>query len=101
VRMPFLLYVALGKHSPPARLHSAVRTHRALHEAQLAKYQAIYATCAEWGAEDQYSLATLRFGLAYEQMILDWFATLPPDISGAPSETAFAQVKEDIPRHSQ
>jgi len=83
LRMPFLLYVALGRHIPPARLHAAVRAHRARHEAQLAKYQAIHATCAEWGADEPYTLATLRFGLAYEQMILDWFATLPPEISGS------------------
>lgn len=82
LRMPFLLYVALGKHIPPDRLHAAVRAHHALHEAQLAKYQALYASCAEWGETDPYSVATLRFGLAYEQMILDWFATLPPEISG-------------------
>ena len=82
LRIPFLLYVALGQHIPPARLHAAVHAHRALHEAQLTKYQAVYATCAEWGTDDPYGPATLQFGLAYEQMILDWFATLTPEISG-------------------
>ncbi|HEY8597335.1 MAG TPA: PadR family transcriptional regulator [Thermomicrobiales bacterium] len=99
LRLPFLLYVALGRHIPPARLHAAVRAHRALHEAQLAKYQAIYATCAEWGDDDPYSLATLRFGLAYEQMILDWFATLPPELSGA-AEIAPVAVAGRVPRPS-
>lgn len=92
LRMPFLLYVALGQHIAPERLHTAVHTHRALHAAQLAKYQAIYATCEEWGVNDPYSLATLRFGLAYEQMILDWFATLPPEISGSTVETALSST---------
>lgn len=86
LRMPLLLYVALGQHIPRARLHAAVRAHRALHEAQLAKYQAIYAMCEEEELDDPYTLATLRFGLAYEQMNLDWFATLPPEISAPPRQ---------------
>ncbi len=100
LRMPFLLYVALGAHIPPARLHAAVSAHRALHQAQLAKYQSLYATCAEWGADDLYSLATLQFGLAYEQMILDWFTALTPAISGSTAETSPSSFEDRAARHT-
>lgn len=88
IRIPLLLSVALGRHLPPERLHAAIRAHRALHAARLAKYEAQRAGADVWCADNPYGLATLEFGLAYERAALGWFDALPPEISGSVPATS-------------
>jgi DNA-binding PadR family transcriptional regulator len=77
IRFPLLLTVAFGAHLPPARLAAFAAEHRRRHEARLEGYRAAIAAA---GAEaDRYALATLRFGVRYEQAVLDWFDELEPD----------------------
>ncbi|MFE9688756.1 helix-turn-helix transcriptional regulator [Micromonospora sp. NPDC005806] len=78
IRFPLLLTVLFGRHLPPDRLAGFLAAHRAAHAARLAGYQAAAAGLPEEAdAVDPYSVATLRFGLAYEQAVLDWFDALP------------------------
>jgi len=77
IRLPLLLAVCFGRYLPPDRLAAALTRHRASHTARLATYETQRATCADWAADDPYSLATLDFGIAYERATLAWFDTLP------------------------
>ncbi|WP_046562588.1 PadR family transcriptional regulator [Micromonospora sp. HK10] len=78
IRFPLLLTVLFGRHLPPERLAEYLAAHRATHAARLAGYEAVAAALpAEADDIDPYSVATLRFGLAYERAVLDWFDALP------------------------
>ena len=74
IRFPLLLTLAFGDHLPPGRLLAILRHHRELHAARLAGYRRQYDAATHAGAgQDPLALATLRFGLRYEQAVLDWF----------------------------
>lgn len=79
IRFPLLLTMLFGRHLPPDRLAAFLAAHRATHAERLAGYeQAAAALPEDADAIDPYSVATLRFGLAYERAVLDWFDALPP-----------------------
>ena len=77
IRFPLLLSVAFGRHVRPEMLRSWLQRHRTIHEERLARYHELTEA-----VDDPYSAATLDFGVRYEQAVLDWFAALPPAVSG-------------------
>ncbi|MDZ5442059.1 PadR family transcriptional regulator [Micromonospora sp. 4G57] len=79
IRFPLLLTVLFGRHLPADRMAAFLAQHRAAHAERLAGYEQVAAALPEEAdAIDPYSVATLRFGLAYERAVLDWFDGLPP-----------------------
>lgn len=82
IRFPLLLLVALGRHMPEDQLAPAIRRHRTLHAARLARYEAL-AAAQDAVDTDPFSVATLRFGLGYERATVAWFDELPEEIRGA------------------
>ncbi|PWU60883.1 PadR family transcriptional regulator [Micromonospora globispora] len=81
IRFPLLLTMLFGRHLPPDRLAAFLAAHRATHAERLAGYeQAAAALPEDADAIDPYSVATLRFGLAYERAVLDWFDALPAEL---------------------
>jgi DNA-binding PadR family transcriptional regulator len=84
IRFPLLLTVLFGRHLPAERLAGFLDTHRASHAQRLAFYEAAAAGLTEEAAaEEPYAVATLRFGLAYERAVLDWFDALPAGLGSA------------------
>jgi DNA-binding PadR family transcriptional regulator len=83
IRFPLLLTIAFGRHLPPERLAGFVAHHREVHAQRLASYRETRAALtAEASEPDPYALATLDFGLIYEEAVLAWFDRLPPDVGG-------------------
>ena len=80
-----------GDDPHPAAAHRPVRpapAGRAAHADRLAGYEQVAAALPDDAdAVDPYSVATLRFGLAYERAVLEWFAALPPALGADPSGT--------------
>ncbi|MDG4802835.1 helix-turn-helix transcriptional regulator [Micromonospora sp. WMMD980] len=87
IRFPLLLTVLFGRHLPPPRLAGHLATQRAAHAARLDEYEQVAAALPD-GADDiePYAVATLRFGLAYERAVLEWFDTLPAALRPAPPD---------------
>lgn len=84
IRFPLLLSIGFGRHIDPDRLATYITRHRARHAERLAGYEQQARRAAEGGrTPDPHRQATLRFGLAYERMVLDWFDTLPQEITGS------------------
>jgi DNA-binding PadR family transcriptional regulator len=81
IRYPLLLTLAFGRHLPPERLAAFLSRHRARHARRLADYRDQHAAARESGDADPYALATLQFGLTYEQAVLDWFDQLPATLT--------------------
>jgi len=89
IRFPLLLTVLFGKHLPPGRLGEFVEDHRKAHEQRRDEYAGLVeAIESATGDEppDPYIEATVRFGLAYETTVLDWFDSLPPALIGRPEQ---------------
>lgn len=82
IRFPLLLLVALGRHMPAGQLVPAVRHHRTLHAARLARLERMAAAAEQAGGSDPFALATVRFGLGYERAAVAWFDELPEEIRG-------------------
>lgn len=80
IRYPLLLRIRLGEHLSNETLSGFVANHRQQHQQRLAQYQAVQPAAAEHG--DPYALATLQFGIRYEQAVLDWLDSLPSTIGG-------------------
>jgi DNA-binding PadR family transcriptional regulator len=80
IRYPLLLTLAFGRHLDPQMLASFVASHREIHAARLAFYEALRADAGQ--ALDRYAHATLDFGIRYERAVLDWFDHLPPEMGG-------------------
>lgn len=78
IRFPLLLTFVFGRYLPRERLAAFVERHRAMHAARLAEYEATRPHLEVMG--DPFALATLDFGIAYEQAALTWFDALPPSI---------------------
>ncbi|SCF36110.1 DNA-binding transcriptional regulator, PadR family [Micromonospora viridifaciens] len=84
IRFPLLLTVLFGRHVPADRLAAYLAEHRTAHAARLAEYEQVAAALPDEAEEvDPYSVATLRFGLAYERAVLDWFDALPKPLRPA------------------
>jgi DNA-binding PadR family transcriptional regulator len=83
IRHPLLLAVSFGRHLPPQRLATFLRTHRDAHAERLRGYeaQARAERTASDGEPDPFRAATLAFGIAYERAVQDWFAALPRSIT--------------------
>ena len=81
IRFPLLLKISFGRHIPPDRLATFVRSHRTVHAARLAEYEA-HLSDVKAEERDAYREATLAFGLAYERAVLAWFDSLPGQITG-------------------
>ena len=84
IRFPLLLTVLFGRYLPAGRLGAFVDAHRAVHSGRRDGYQEHLRELEEAprGKVDPYALATLRFGLAYETMVLDWMTALPKELTG-------------------
>ncbi len=84
IRYPLLITILFGRHLPAGRLAEIVTEHEEMHAARLATYRAIEAGIPESGSSrNPYSLATLHYGIAYEEATLQWFRELPERISGS------------------
>lgn len=73
IRFPLLLTLGFGDQLDRDRLLGFVDDHRRHHEQRLRKYQTMLDTLPL----SQYQRATLRFGLRYEQAVIDWTDELP------------------------
>jgi DNA-binding PadR family transcriptional regulator len=76
VRVPLLLTIQFSDHLEPGRLSEIIAAQRAKHAARLAEYRANEQLLLR-APEEVKRLATLRFGIRYEQAVLDWFDELP------------------------
>lgn len=77
IRIPFLLAVALGAFHDRTVLDDHLAHHRDEHEQRRDEYELMAEAADVSSGADPWSRATLAFGLAYEQMVLDWFDRLP------------------------
>ncbi|HWH01027.1 MAG TPA: helix-turn-helix transcriptional regulator [Pilimelia sp.] len=83
IRIPFLLTVMFGRHVEPGRLAEIVAGERAAHAARLAGYREVRSSLPPEAAQAQpHQVATLDFGIAYEEAVLAWFDALPPAVTG-------------------
>jgi DNA-binding PadR family transcriptional regulator len=75
IRFPLLLTLFFAEHVSPEDLAGFVDTHRRRHEQRLAFYR----TMMEGAPFDSPRVQTLRFGIAYEETLLRWLASLSFD----------------------
>ena len=75
VRIPLLLRLAFVDQLDPARLTAMVAGQRVVHEERLALYRELEQSLVAAGVDGR-QLLTLRFGLRYEQAVLEWFDEL-------------------------
>lgn len=80
IRYPLLLTISFGRQLPPGELAAFVAAHRAQHANRLVGYRA--ARAAAGTGADPFRLATLDFGIRYEEAVLSWFDSLPPEVGG-------------------
>lgn len=74
IRFPLLLSLAFGHHLSTDRLATILQHHRLAHAERLRTYRLQRLEVA--GEADQFALATLDFGIAYEAAVLGWFEQL-------------------------
>jgi DNA-binding PadR family transcriptional regulator len=72
IRIPLLLTVAFGRHLPPKLLESFMAKHRILHEDRLAAYRRQREAVGHGSDPDGYLVATIEFGIAYEEAVIGW-----------------------------
>jgi DNA-binding PadR family transcriptional regulator len=84
IRFPLLLTVLFGRYLPPGRLARILDEHRATHAARATHYDQVRTAAGD--NADSYAMAVLDFGRHYERAVLDWFAALPPDLTGVSQE---------------
>ncbi len=83
IRFPLLVTVLFGEHLPPERLRDFLATHKRIHAERLARDEALKATIPqEFQDANPYLMATIDFGIAYEQAAMRWFNELPVAICG-------------------
>lgn len=76
IRVPLLLKIQFSDHLEPGRLLEIINDQRAKHAERLAQYRKHEKKLAD-APDEAKRLATLRFGIRYEQAALDWFDELP------------------------
>ena len=82
IRIPVLLAVAFGSALDTSALRGVLMRSHAEHRARLAEYRRVEEELA--GVEDgDYAMATLSFGIHYEEAVLRWFDTLPAEVRPA------------------
>jgi len=74
VRSPLVLTVFFGRRLPPELLRRYLEKARLEHSARLDEYRKLQESGE---GDDEYQLATLRLGIAYERTLLDWIQALP------------------------
>ena len=87
IRYPLLLTLSFGRHVPPEALREFAAVHRDAHAQRLAGYLEGRRAAETTGQPDPYAMATLDFGIRYEQAVLDWFAHLAAEVGGPPRLT--------------
>jgi DNA-binding PadR family transcriptional regulator len=85
VRIPLLLAVAFGAVLSRDKVRALLIKSEAEHRKRLTRYHQVDDELARLGV-DAWSRATLSFGLHYEQAVVRWFESLPPDITGVSPE---------------
>jgi len=75
IRFPLLLTVRFAADLPPGRFDEIIEEFSAMHAQTLAMYRSI-ASAAVDGPFDKYDLATLRFGIHFEEAIEKWLGEL-------------------------
>jgi DNA-binding PadR family transcriptional regulator len=73
IRMPVLLAVFFGRHLPDETLTRFLTARRIEDEDRLAAYRQLLPLVES----DPYIAATIKFGIAYRQTVLDWLDELP------------------------
>lgn len=82
IRFPLLLTLVFGSHVPPSLLASFLVKHRMAHADRLAGYEEQREEIpAGYDDVDPFAVATLEFGIRYERAVLDWFDSLPSQIT--------------------
>jgi DNA-binding PadR family transcriptional regulator len=77
IRSRLLLTVFFGNHLERPRLFEMLAAKRTEHEARLAAYRELEPALTT----ERYMRATLRFGLRYEEAMLDWLQELEQDLA--------------------
>jgi DNA-binding PadR family transcriptional regulator len=82
IRHPLLLTISFGRFVSPDRLAAFLRQHREAHTEQLRTYEGQRSALMAAPIDpDPFQAATLEFGIAYERAVLDWFGSLPPELT--------------------
>jgi DNA-binding PadR family transcriptional regulator len=79
IRIPLLLAVAFGSVLPRERVQALLRDSLAEHQHRLTQYRQLDADLEQLGV-DVWTRATLSFGMHYEEAVIRWFETLPPEV---------------------
>jgi DNA-binding PadR family transcriptional regulator len=72
IRHRLLLTVFFADHLPDARLEQILGDQRRRHEERLARYRSLQHELESECESERPMVATLRFGIAYEEMVLAW-----------------------------
>ena len=75
VRFPLLLTVRFAADLAPGRFEEIIEQFAAMHAETLATYRSMGNAIAD-GPRDKYDLATLRFGVRFEEAIEGWLSEL-------------------------
>jgi DNA-binding PadR family transcriptional regulator len=79
IRIPLLLAVAFGSVLPREKVQALLRDALAEHQDRLAHYRKVDDELEQLGV-DIWTRATLSFGLHYEEAVIRWFESLPPEV---------------------
>lgn len=77
IRIPVFLTIFFGEHLAPERLEEIVDNERRIARKQLEYFRALLATFPEEPDEAPLAAEIVKFGIGYEQLMLDWLAKLP------------------------
>ena len=81
IRFPLLLTVRFAADLPPGRFEEIIDEFATVHAESLAMYRTIAEAVAD-GPFDKYDLATLRFGIRFEEAIAQWLSELGDILEG-------------------
>ncbi|HZP53267.1 PadR family transcriptional regulator [Actinocrinis sp.] len=85
MRLPLLLFVALGRHIAPHQLAAILREQREHQAGLLAEYLKLRKNLeAAESAADPHLMAILEYGIASARTTLRWIDGLPPELTGTP-----------------
>jgi len=77
IRFPLLLTLVFGRHIPMRLLATYLEHHRRIHAERLGAYETQRRALHPQSAETEpFVVATLDFGIAYEQAVIGWFDRL-------------------------